>query len=57
MDAFKAMLAETVAKLDVLKHRSDMSYMLKGEVSYIRSVLEDVDRRMNKEHNGYKEAS
>ena len=57
MDAFKAMLAETVAKLDVLKHRSDMSYMLKCEVSYLRSVLDDVDRRMKKDLEGYEEAS
>ena len=57
MESFKNMLGHMQALIDLMEHRTDVPYMLKGEVSYIRSVLEDVDRRMKKDLEGYKETT
>ncbi len=56
MDAFKAMLAETLTKIHGLEHRFDVPYMLLCEAKYLKAVIEDVDQRMNKDCNGYKES-
>ena len=40
------MLAEVLAKLDVVEHSTDVPYMLQCEVAYLISVVEDVDARM-----------
>ena len=62
MDMFKKMVVSILGLLDLMEtyaasEANNVPYMLKGEVSYLRSVLEDVDRRMKKDLEGYKEAS
>lgn len=58
MDVFKVMLASMLEEVVAMEeYEADevnfVPYLLKCEMSFLRGTLEDVERRMKKNCNGY----